>query len=125
MPDLGMVCVAGLLNALAMIDVYSYWEERTFGAGTQAAQRDAAPSVLLRLRESAEGGDARMIDPLVHLLLFLAVVAVIVTVARFFFTTDDAKALRGTPRRIVKFLFWCGFVVGLMLLAEHTVASVS
>lgn len=66
-----------------------------------------------------------MIDPVRHVVLFLAVVVVIVTVHGFFFTTDDGKALGTLPRRLAKFLFWCGIVAGLMLVAEHTVASVS
>lgn len=66
-----------------------------------------------------------MIDPVKHVILFLAVVVVIVTVHGFFFSTDDEKTLRGMPRRLAKFVFWCGIVVALMLVAEHTVASVS
>ncbi len=31
---LGMVCVAGLLNVLSMIDVYSYWEQRESGGAS-------------------------------------------------------------------------------------------
>lgn len=66
-----------------------------------------------------------MIDPVRHVVLFLAVVVVIVTVHGFFFTTDDKQALGTLPRRLLKFLIWCGIVVGLMLVAEHTVASVT
>ena len=66
-----------------------------------------------------------MIDPATHVLLFLAVVLVIVTVHGFFFTTDDRKALVELPRRLVKFVLWCGVVVVLMLVAEHTLASIN
>lgn len=40
---LGMVCVAGLLNVLAMIDVYSFWEQRELGAPRASADAPAAP----------------------------------------------------------------------------------
>ncbi|MBK7876780.1 MAG: hypothetical protein IPJ77_13730 [Planctomycetes bacterium] len=66
-----------------------------------------------------------MIDPLVHLALFLVVVLVIIVVHGFYFTTDDRKALTGVPWRFARFVFWCALIAGAMILAEHTVASVS
>jgi hypothetical protein len=65
-----------------------------------------------------------MIDPPIHLLLFVTVVLVIVVLHRFFVTTDDREALRGIPGRLAKYLLWCGVVAAAMIVAEHTVASV-
>lgn len=40
---LGMVCVAGLLNVLAMIDVYTYWEQRELGPGSAPVDAPGVP----------------------------------------------------------------------------------
>ena len=66
-----------------------------------------------------------MNDLLVHLLLFSLLSAVIVLMGTFYAEPDDAKALRGYPRRLLLFFLGCGALTGLMLLAEHTVASVA
>lgn len=65
-----------------------------------------------------------MIDPPIHIALFAAVVLVIVTVHAFYSTPDDKVALRALPLRFAKFFFWCAVVAGVMLAAEHTLASV-
>ena len=66
-----------------------------------------------------------MNDPLVHVLLFLVVGVAIVTINTFFAESEDARALRSLPLRLLKFCLGCGIVAGVMLLVEHTVASVS
>lgn len=66
-----------------------------------------------------------MIDPVVHLLLFLAVVLVIVVVHGFYFTTDDRKSLSSVPWRLARFVFWCGVITGGLVVAQWTVASVN
>lgn len=65
-----------------------------------------------------------MIDPPIHIVLFAVVVLVIVTVHAFYSSPSDAAALRAVPFRFAKFFFWCAVVAGLMLAAEHTLASV-
>lgn len=65
-----------------------------------------------------------MIDPLIHVVLFLTVVLVIIVVHGFFYTTDDRKALASVPWRFARFVFWCAIVAGGMILAQHTVASI-
>ena len=66
-----------------------------------------------------------MIDPLVHLLLFAAIGAGIVTLAAFYAEPADKQALPALPRRFVVFVFGCGVLALLVVIAEHTVASVS
>lgn len=66
-----------------------------------------------------------MTDLLVHGLLFTLLSAVIVLMGTFYAEPDDAKALRGFPRRLLFFFLGCAALTGLMLLAEHTVASVA
>jgi hypothetical protein len=65
-----------------------------------------------------------VIDPVVHGVLFLAVALAIVLVHGFFFTTDDKVALRTVPIRLGRFVFWCAVVAGVLIVAEHTVASI-
>ena len=65
-----------------------------------------------------------MNDLLVHFLLFSILSAVIVLMGAFYAEPDDAKALRGFPRRFLVFFVGCGVLAGVLLLAEHTVASV-
>ncbi|MFO1009821.1 MAG: hypothetical protein U1F29_07130 [Planctomycetota bacterium] len=65
-----------------------------------------------------------MIDPVLHVGLFLFVVLAIVVVHGFYYATNDKKALAGVPWRYARFLFWCAMVAGAMVVAEHTVASV-
>lgn len=65
-----------------------------------------------------------MNDLLIHLALFAAIGAGIVTLAAFYAEPDDAKALRGLPRRFAVFALGCGVLALLLVVAEHTVASV-
>ncbi len=60
-----------------------------------------------------------------HLLLFSLVSIGIVLMGAFFAHPEDGAALRGVPKRLLVFFVGCGLLAALMLLAEHTVASVS
>ena len=64
-----------------------------------------------------------MKDLPVHLLLFFLASGVIVLLGSFYAEADDAKALRGFPRRLAVFLFGCAVLVGVMLLCEATFAA--
>ena len=59
-----------------------------------------------------------------HVVLFVVVALAIVLVGTLFAEPDDAKALRALPRRLVVFCVGCGVLTAIMLLIEHTVASV-
>lgn len=61
----------------------------------------------------------------IHLLLFSVVALAIVMLSSFFSEPEDGPALRALPRRLLYFFVGCGVLAGLMLIAEHTVASVS
>lgn len=65
-----------------------------------------------------------MSDLLVHLLLFAIIGAGIVAAASFYSEPTDAKALRSLPRRFGMFALGCGILAVLLVVAEHTVASV-
>ena len=65
-----------------------------------------------------------MNDLRLHLALFAAIGGGIVTLAAFYAEPDDAKALRGLPRRFAVFALGCGILALLLVVAEHTVASV-
>lgn len=56
-------------------------------------------------------------------LLFLAGTAIVV-VTTLFAEPDDQEALRAFPRRWLKFFVTTAIVVAVMLLIEHTVATV-
>lgn len=60
-----------------------------------------------------------------HLALFFLSTAIVVGVSCMFTEADDSRALRLFPRRYLTFTIVSGIVVGVMLLIEHTVASVS
>lgn len=66
-----------------------------------------------------------MNDLWVHLLLFVILSAVIVLMSAFFSEPEDGPALRSFPKRLVVFLVGCGILTGVLLLFEHTLASVS
>lgn len=66
-----------------------------------------------------------MNDLVVHLVLFTVLSAVIVLMSAFFSETDDAKALRSFPKRLIVFFVGCGILTGVLLLCEHTLASVN
>lgn len=61
----------------------------------------------------------------IHLLLFAVVALAIVMLSSFFSEPEDGPALRALPRRLLYFFVGCGVLAGLMLIAEHTVASVN
>ncbi len=66
-----------------------------------------------------------MNDPVVHLVLFALIGAGIALLAAFYSEPEDRPALASVPRRFLVFVVGCGILTALMLLAEHTVASVS
>ena len=65
-----------------------------------------------------------MDDLPIHLTLFLILSAVIVLIGTFYSEPNDAQALRSFPKKLFVFFVGCGILTGLILLAEHTVASV-
>lgn len=65
-----------------------------------------------------------MSDILVHVLLFLVAALAIVGLGSCYADADDARALRHFPRRFLMFLAGCGVLAAIMLVLEHTVASV-
>ncbi|MCY2960399.1 MAG: hypothetical protein NTY35_09560 [Planctomycetota bacterium] len=65
-----------------------------------------------------------MNDLLLHLVLFVVIGAGIVALAAFYSEPDDAKALRVLPRRFGVFALGCAILAVLLIVAEHTVASV-
>jgi hypothetical protein len=66
-----------------------------------------------------------MNDLPIHLLLFALVGIAIVTMGSFFGDTADGPALANIPRRLVVFFAGCGLVALILLVIEHTVASVN
>lgn len=66
-----------------------------------------------------------MNDIWVHLVLFVILSSVIVLMGAFFSEPEDGPALRSFPRRLVVFFIGCGILAGVLLLFEHTLASVS
>ena len=66
-----------------------------------------------------------MNDLIPHIGLFLVSTLVIVAVSCMYTEADDQKAVRLFPRRYLTFVFVTSVVVAVMLVAEHTFASVS
>jgi hypothetical protein len=60
----------------------------------------------------------------VHGLLFLFAGFVIVIIGTLFSETDDARARAILPRRLLRFFLGSLLVLGIMLICEHTLASV-
>jgi len=60
-----------------------------------------------------------------HLLLFAITGFVIVVLSSLFSESDDTAAFRTVPRRLLFFFVGCGAVAAVMLVLEHTVASIS
>jgi len=60
----------------------------------------------------------------IHLLLFVVTTVVVVAVSCMFSEEQDAAALRVFPRRFLKFMFGSAVVLAIMLVLEHTLASV-
>lgn len=65
-----------------------------------------------------------MNDLPLHLALFVLAGSIIVTVSAMFAEPDDARMLRILPRRLLMFFLGCGAVIAVMLVCEHTFASV-
>ena len=59
-----------------------------------------------------------------HLLLFAFAGTVIVLISCFFSETDDRAAFRALPKRVLVFFLGCTAIAVVMLILEHTVASV-
>ena len=59
-----------------------------------------------------------------HLLLFVFSGIAIVAVSAMFSEPDDKNAVRILPRRLIAFFIGCFVVTAVMLLFEHTLASV-
>ena len=66
-----------------------------------------------------------MNDLVFHIGLFLFSTLVIVAISCMFTEADDQKALRLFPRRYLTFVVVTSSVVTVMLVVEHTFASVS
>ena len=64
-----------------------------------------------------------MNDLVVHLLLFGVLSVAIVTLGAFYSEPDDAKALRSLPRRLAAFVIGCTVLAAIVLVCEHTFAS--
>ncbi|HJM57363.1 MAG: hypothetical protein CMJ98_12635 [Planctomycetes bacterium] len=60
----------------------------------------------------------------VHALLFFFAGSVIVIIGTLFSETDDARAKAILPRRLLRFFLGSLLVLGVMLVCEHTLASV-
>jgi len=61
----------------------------------------------------------------IHVLLFVAVSAVIVGMSLVFSEKEDGRALRMFPRRLLWFLAGCGILAAVLLVLEHAFAPVS
>lgn len=66
-----------------------------------------------------------MNDLFVHILLFAVVGLAIVTLGSFFGEATDGAAFGNVPRRLIVFFAGCALVALILLVIEHTVASVS
>lgn len=66
-----------------------------------------------------------MNDLTFHIFLFLFSTAIIVAVSCMFAEADDARALKLFPKRYFTFVVISAAVAAVMLVAEHTLASVS
>lgn len=59
-----------------------------------------------------------------HLFLFVIAGSVIVIISTLFSETEDAAALATLPRRLLYFFAGCSAVAVVMLILEHTLASI-
>ncbi len=60
---------------------------------------------------------------LVHIALFLLMGTAIVTLGTFYSDADDGRARQAWPRRMLGFFGGCLVLVVVMLVCEHTFAS--
>lgn len=65
-----------------------------------------------------------MNDLPLHLFLFVVSGSIIVVIGSMFAEPDDAKMVKILPRRLLAFFLGCGAVTAVMLICEHTFASV-
>ncbi|MAF65516.1 MAG: hypothetical protein CMJ84_07645 [Planctomycetes bacterium] len=65
-----------------------------------------------------------MKDLPVHLALFALVSSAIALLGAFYTQVEDAPALRSLPRRLLAFFLGCGILGLVLLVMEHTFASV-
>jgi len=61
----------------------------------------------------------------VHILLFVITGIVIVVISAMYSEPDDGRMFRMVPKRLLYFFGGCAAVALVMLLLEHTLASVS
>ena len=59
-----------------------------------------------------------------HLLLFFVAGTVIVVISAMFSEADDREALKLLPRRLLYYFTGCALVAVVMLVCEHTLASI-
>ena len=59
----------------------------------------------------------------IHLILFASMAVAIVTIGVFYSDAEDAPALRHWPKRMLTFCLGCAVLVAVMLICEHTFAS--
>jgi hypothetical protein len=60
----------------------------------------------------------------IHLALFALVSAAIALLGAFYTQPEDGAALRSLPRRLLVFFLGCGILGLVLLVMEHTFASV-
>ena len=66
-----------------------------------------------------------MIDPVIHVALFLWIALAIVALGVFYGEPDDRRALASLPRRFAVFLFGCGVLVAVMIVCERVFTPLS
>ena len=59
-----------------------------------------------------------------HLFLFVLAGSVIVVIGTFFAESEDRAALKALPRRLTTFFLGSALVAVVMLICEHTFASI-
>lgn len=64
-----------------------------------------------------------MKDLPIHLLLFFVAGTIIVLVGAMYAEPDDKRMLEVLPRRLITFFLGCAAVTAVMLICEHTFAS--
>jgi len=62
-------------------------------------------------------------DPIVHLLLFVAIVVPIVVLSGMYADRTDDSMLKALPKRLLMFFGGLAVLIVLMLVVEHTFAS--
>ena len=88
------------------------------GRGARPAEEERGT----RARRGRGGG--RLMDLALHLLQFAFIGAVIVVIGAFYAEAEDDLAFRSLPRRMAVFFCGCALLAALMLVLEHTFASI-